>query len=284
MAQGGATDTGYSEQFIENIVKYIDGKTDLIKELQELLKDNEDFKNLNKEFNELSVEDVTNLLKNSKEVLDNVVKHFTENKKDLEILIEQANKVKDMEGKLEALGNQLLIQGVIGGTAITALTGALAGTLAIGGVAGALMGGGLALAGLVALVAIVAIGYAIYQHRGEVKEGIGKTGEEVKGGMVEWGKAIKSLVKDFIDNLPTIQKREDNFAKLNSDLLEQYRKSTGEEQTTLNNKIEIIRMLQDKDQRSAIEKLVEKGEIKDFSEDEMKRLIEKGLRRCLQTK
>jgi hypothetical protein len=47
-----------------------------------------------------------------------------------------------MEGKLEALSDQLLTQGVIGGAAVTALTGALAGTLAIGGVAGALMGGG----------------------------------------------------------------------------------------------------------------------------------------------
>ncbi|MDG7056783.1 MAG: glycine zipper family protein [Wolbachia endosymbiont of Penenirmus auritus] len=262
MAQGGATDTGYSEELIENIVKYIREKPDLVEKLQELLKDNEDFKNLNKEFNELSAEDVTNLLKNSKEVLDNVVKHFTENKKDLEILLEQASKVKGMEGKLEALGNQLLTQGVIGGAAITTLTGALAG-LAIGGVTGALIGGGLALAGLVVLVAIAVIGYAIYQHRGKIKEGT-----------VEWGKAIKSFVKDLIDKLPTVQARENNFAKLKSDLLEQCRKSTGEEQTTLNNKIEIIRMLQDKDQRSAIEKLVE--EIKDFSKENMKSLIDKG--------
>jgi len=166
--------------------------------------------------------------------------------------------------KLEALGSQLSIQGVIGGAAITALTGALAGTLAIGGVAGALMGGGLALAGLVALVAIAAIGYAIYQYRGEIKEGA-----------LDAGKAIKSLVKDLIDKLPTFRARENNFAKLNSDLLEQHRKSTdNEEKATLNNKIEIIKMLQNKEQRSAIEKLVEEGEIK-FPE--MKKLIEKGI-------
>ena len=83
-------------------------------------------------------------------------------------------------------------------------------------------------------------------------------------------------MKDLIDKLPTIQKREDNFAKLNSDLLEQHRKSTGEEQTKLNNKIEIIKMLQDKDQRPAIEKLVEEEEIKDFSKEDMKSLIDKG--------
>ncbi|MGL9762409.1 MAG: hypothetical protein ACR5LB_09805 [Wolbachia sp.] len=65
----------------------------------------------------------------------------------------------------------MLTQGVIGGTAIAALIGTLEGTLAIGGVAGTLMGGELALAGLVALVTIVAIGYAVYQSRGETKEG-----------------------------------------------------------------------------------------------------------------
>jgi vacuolar-type H+-ATPase subunit F/Vma7 len=118
----------------------------------------------------------------------------------------------------------------------------------------------------VALVAIAAIGYAIYQRRGEIKEGV-----------LDSRKAVKSFVKDLIDKLPTFQARENNFAKLNSNLLEQYRKSTGEEQTELNNKIEIIKMLQDKDQRSAIEKLVEEEEIKGFSREDMKRLIEKGL-------
>ncbi|MGL9731522.1 MAG: hypothetical protein ACR5KX_01665 [Wolbachia sp.] len=113
-------------------------------------------------------------------MLGTVTGYLTENKKDLEILLEQANKVEGMEGKLEALGNQLLTQGVIGGTAIAALTGTLAGTLAIGEVAGALMGGGLALAGFVALVTIVAIGYAVYQSRGETKEGAESLGKAIK--------------------------------------------------------------------------------------------------------
>ncbi|WP_250778268.1 glycine zipper family protein [Wolbachia pipientis] len=242
----------------------------MVEKLQELLKDNEDFKNLNKEFNELSVEDVTNLLKNSEEVLDNVVKHFTENKKDLEILLEQASKVKDMEGKLETLGNQLLIQGVIGGAAITALTGALAGTLAIGGVAGALMGGGLALAGLVALVAIVAIGYAIYQHRGEIKEGAESL-----------GKAIKSFVKDLIDKLPTVQARENNFGRLHEKLFQSIIYASGSEKEgeakSARDKAIVIKMLQNEGQRSAIKELIKDGTIQNFSEDEMKRLIEKGL-------
>jgi hypothetical protein len=108
--------------------------------LRSLLKDDDAFKNLNKEFDKLSIEDVTNLLKNNEKVLDDVVKHLTENKKDLEMLLGQANKVEGMEEKLEALGDQLLTQGVIGGAAVTALTGALAGTLAIGGVAGAING------------------------------------------------------------------------------------------------------------------------------------------------
>jgi hypothetical protein len=281
MAQGGATDTGYSEGFIENIVRYIREKSDLVNKLEDLLKDNEDFKNLDKEFNKLSVEDVTNLLKSNKGVLDDVVKHFTENKKDLEILLEQANKVKSMEGKLEALGNQLSIQGVIGGTAIATLTGALAGTLAIGGVVGALMGGGLALAGLVALVAIVAIGYAIYQRRGEMKEGIGKVSEEVKEGAVEWGKAIKSFVKDLIDKLPTFQARENNFGRLHGELSKFIRDNLESKEDAkvkdARDKAIVIEMLQDKDQRSAIEKLVEGEEIKDFPKEDMKRLVDKGL-------
>ncbi|MCP9261417.1 hypothetical protein DINM_004785 [Dirofilaria immitis] len=42
------------------------------------------------------------------------------------------------------------------------------------------------------------------------------------------------------------------------------------------NKAKLIEMLQDKEQRSAIEKLMEEEEIKDFSKEDIKRLIEKG--------
>lgn len=255
MVQGGATGTDYSDQFIENIVKYIREKPDLVKKLQELLKDDGSFKNLNKGFDELSVEDVTELLKNNKEVLDKVVKHFTENKKDLEILLEQANKVKGMEGKLEALGNQLLTQGIISAATIVLLTGAVAGIST-----GALVGDGVIL-GLLALVAIA----AIVIHRGEIKEGA-----------LDVGKAIKSFVKDLIDKLPTVQARENNFAKLKSDLLKQYYYSTKEEQIKLDNKIEIINMLQNEGQCSAIKELIKDGTIQNFLEDEMKKLIEKG--------
>ncbi|WP_225538322.1 hypothetical protein [Wolbachia endosymbiont of Mansonella perstans] len=42
-------------------------------------------------------------------------------------------------------------------------------------------------------------------------------------------------------------------------------------------KAKVIEVLQNKEQRSAIEKLVEEEEIKDFSKEDMKRLVEKGL-------
>ncbi|MDR1139203.1 MAG: glycine zipper family protein [Rickettsiales bacterium] len=279
MESSGAASTDYSDQFIENIVKYIREKPDLVSKLENLLKDNEDFKKIVEKSEDVPVKDIVELLKGnedlSKGAIDIVKEYLEKDNNELKMLLEQVNKVEGMEEKLEALGSQLSIQGVIGGAAITALTGALAGTLAIGGVAGALMGGGLALAGLVALVAIAAIGYAIYQHREEIGQGVVNTGQAAGGGILYIGKAVKSLVKDLIDKLPTIQKRENNFAKLKSDLLEQHHHKSAEEEkkTTLNNKIEIIRMLQDKDQQSAIEKLVEEEEIK-FPE--MKKLIEKG--------
>lgn len=158
MVQGGATDTGYSEELIENIVRYISGKEDLLQHLETLLK----LDNLQKKgeiFDESAIKHVSELLMKDKGLLSgtiDIVKEYLEkNNNELKILLEQVNKVKGMEGKLEALGNQLLIQGVIGGAAVTTLTGTLAGLLTIGGVTGALMGSGIALAGFVALVAML---------------------------------------------------------------------------------------------------------------------------------
>ncbi|MDR3132111.1 MAG: glycine zipper family protein [Rickettsiales bacterium] len=284
MESSGAAGTDYSDQFIENIVRYISGKEDLLQQLEMLLK----LSNLQKEgkiFDESAIKHVSELLMKDKDLLkdaiDIVEKYFEQDKAGLAEFLEQVNKVKGMEGKLEALGNQLLTQGIISAAAIATLTGIVAGTLAIGGVAGALMGGGLALAGLVALVAIVAIGYAIYQHRGEMKEGIGKAGKEVKEGAVEWGKAIKSLVKDLIDKLPTFQARENNFSKLREDLLQGITgydvSKESEKIKDAQDKVKVIKMLQSEGQRSAIKELIKDGTIQNFSEDEMKRLIEKGL-------
>lgn len=273
MVQGGATNPADSDQFIENIAKYVREKPDLMKELHELLKDNEGFEKIVGKPEDISVEDIVELLKGNGDFSENAIgivgKYFEQDKAVLAEFLEQVNKVKDMEGKLEALGNQLSTQGVIGGAAITALTGALAGTLAIGGVAGALMGGGLALAGLVALVAIVAIGYTMYQSRSEIKEG----GLDV-------GKAIKSLVKNFIDKLPTIQARENNFGRLRKELSKSIIGVSGSEKEgevkSARDKAIVIEMLQDEGQRWAIKELVEKEEIKDFSKEDLEKLIGKG--------
>ncbi|WP_265031201.1 glycine zipper family protein [Wolbachia endosymbiont (group A) of Tiphia femorata] len=273
MVQGGATDTGYSEELIENIVRYISGKEDLLQHLETLLK----LDNLQKKgeiFDESAIKHVSELLMKDKGLLScaiDIVKEYLEkNNNELKILLEQVNKVKGMEGKLEALGNQLLIQGVIGGAAVTTLTGTLAGLLTIGGVTGALMGSGIALAGFVALVAIAAIGYAIYQHRGEIKEGA-----------IEAGKAVKSFVKNVIDKLPTIQARENNFDRLYRNLLvgiaDNSKLKAEQSVEDAQNEKKIVEMLQNEGQRSAIQELVKNGTIQNFSKDDMSRLLEKGL-------
>lgn len=197
MLQGGTANPTNSDEFIENVVRYISEKEDLLQELQALLKLN-DFEKKGETFNESTIKHVSELLMNDegllKGAIDIVKEYLEEDNNQLKTLLEQVNKVKGMEGKLEALGNQLLAQGLISGAAVTTLTGALAGLLTVGGVTGALIGGGAAFVGFMALVAIAAIGYAIYQYRGEIKEGA-----------IEAGKAVKSFVKDVIDKLPTIQ-------------------------------------------------------------------------------
>ncbi|MCM1000913.1 MAG: hypothetical protein KTV72_01050 [Wolbachia endosymbiont of Melophagus ovinus] len=262
MGQGGATNAG-SEYLTQGLVELIQRNDSLKEAAKGFLDHNKDLKDLAK------VENVAGLLSGNKgkEFLKAISGKLPEEEK-FKKLAEQIGKDRVMMEKLETLGNQLLIQGVIGGAAITALTGALAGTLAIGGVAGALMGGGLALAGLVALVAIAAIGYAIYQLRGEIKE----SAESL-------GKAVKSFVKDLIDKLPVIQiqDRDKNFYKLYQESSQLALRAESEEIKNIQNKAKVIEMLQDKDQRSAIEKLIKDGTIQNFSEDEMKRLIEKGL-------
>ncbi|GFQ73445.1 uncharacterized protein TNCT_702271 [Trichonephila clavata] len=275
MVQGGATDTGDSEVLIENIVKYISGKEDLLQQLEALLKLN----SLQKEgeiFDESAIKHVSELLMKDKDLLKNaidIVKEYLEkNNNELKILLEQVNKVKGMEEKLEALGNQLLVQGVIGGAAVTTLTGTLAGLLTVGGVTGALIGGGAALVGFVALFAIAAIGYAIYQHRDEIKENADKSIGKVKEGAIECGKAVKSFVKDVIDEL-TWEKT--NFSRLEKEFIHDMVYPTDDEKSKeAQDKIRIIKMLKDKEKRSAIQELIEDGTIKSFSR--MQKLVEKG--------
>ncbi|WP_264687297.1 hypothetical protein [Wolbachia endosymbiont (group B) of Pararge aegeria] len=167
MVQGGAVDTGNSEYLAQGIFEIIQGDKALQEEARKFLDQNEDLKNLDS----IKKADIISLLENEKsEKFFTAVSKKLSGREKFKKLAEQVGKNLVMEEKLEALGNQLLVQGVISGAAFTTLTGALVGTLAIGGVAGALLGGGIALLGLLAIAAIAAIGYAIYQHRDEIKE------------------------------------------------------------------------------------------------------------------
>ncbi|WP_353281538.1 glycine zipper family protein [Wolbachia endosymbiont (group B) of Horisme vitalbata] len=267
MVQGGAVNSAIYEKLIESVVQYISGKKDLLQALETLLQANGFIKE-DEISNTPPIDYMSKFLMENKNVFGDVIglilEDFEKNKVELKEFVEQVNKVKGMEKELEALGNQLLAQGVISGAAVTTLTGALAGLLTVGGVTGALIVGGAALVGFVALVAIAAIGYAIYQHRGEIKEGAMKAGKEVK-----------SFVKDVIDKLPTIQARENNFEKLTSNLMEKNFEADEEKKTILNNEtikiIKIIKMLQNQEQLAAIRQLI--GEDK---ADLLNNLISKG--------
>ncbi|MDE5060691.1 MULTISPECIES: hypothetical protein [Wolbachia] len=103
---------------------------------------------------------------------------------------------------------------------------------------------------LATLIALVAIG-ARY-----VGIGIGKAGEKIKEGAIEAGKAVKSSYKDLIDKLPEVQRRENNFEKLISNLMEKNLEADEGERTMLSNEIKIIKMLQNQEQLAAIGQLI----------------------------
>ncbi|WP_265027275.1 hypothetical protein [Wolbachia endosymbiont (group A) of Bombylius major] len=103
---------------------------------------------------------------------------------------------------------------------------------------------------LATLIALVAIG-ARY-----VGIGIGKAGEKIKEGAIEAGKAVKSSYKDLIDKLPEVQRRENNFEKLISNLIEKNLEADEGERTMLSNEIKIIKMLQNQEQLAAIGQLI----------------------------
>lgn len=273
MVQGGTTNPTNSDEFIENVVKYISERKDLLEALKSLLQANE-FVKSGEIFDESSIKDVSELLIKDKDLLKNaigIVKEYLEkDDNQLKMLLAQVSKVKGMEEKLEALGNQLLAQGVISGAAVTTLTGALAGLLTVGGVTGVLIVGGAAFIGFVALVAIAAIGYLIYQNRGEIKEGA-----------VEAGKAVKRAWKSLQNIFPTIKAREKNFDRLNRELLEGIANNSklkaGQTAEDAKNQNKIVEMLQNQEQQSAIVELIKNGDIQEFSEKDMKRLLRKGL-------
>lgn len=130
---------------------------------------------------------------------------------------------------------------------------------------------------LATLIALVAIG-ARY-----IGIGIGKAGEKIKEGAIEAGKAVKSSYKDLIDKLPTVQARENNFSRLRTNVLEtianiSLKDNEGvDAKKGLDDGKKILEMLQNERQRSAIQELVKNGTIQNFSEDDMSRLLEKGL-------
>ncbi|CAH2209378.1 hypothetical protein C1A_382 [Wolbachia endosymbiont of Culex quinquefasciatus JHB] len=272
MVQGGAVDTGNSEYLAQGIFEIIQGDKALQEEARKFLDQNEDLKNLDS----IKKADIISLLENEKsEKFFTAVSKKLSGREKFKKLAEQVGKNLVMEEKLEALGNQLLVQGVISGAAFTTLTGALVGTLAIGGVAGALLGGGIALLGLLAIAAIAAIGYAIYQHRDEIKENADKSIGKVKKGAIKCGKAVKSFVKDVIDEL-TWEKI--NFSRLEKEFIDDMvYPENAEKSKEAQNKIRIIKMLKNEEQRSAIQELVKNGNIQNFSEADMIRLLEKGL-------
>ncbi|MBS9530933.1 hypothetical protein INQ25_06155 [Wolbachia endosymbiont of Rhagoletis cerasi] len=127
---------------------------------------------------------------------------------------------------------------------------------------------------LATLIALVAIG-ARY-----VGIGIGKAGEKIKEGAIDAGKAVKSLSKNLGDKLPEVGPKKDNFSKLYNSLAQEiigYNMSEeGEKIKNAQSKAKVIGMLQNEGQRSAIQELVKNGTIQNFSEDDMKKLREKG--------
>jgi hypothetical protein len=232
MGQGGTTNAGNSEYLAQGVFELIQGNDSLKKAAEDFLKDqNDSLKNLDLT-NQEKVIELLNSDK-SKEFLEAISKSLSEEEK-FKKLAEQIGKDSVMMEKLEALGNQLLVQGIIGGAAFTTLTGALTDSLVIGGMAGALISGGAVLAGLLAIVAIAAISYAVYKHRGKIKEGA-----------LDAGKAIKSFVKNVIDKIPRveIQEREKNFYKLYKELSQLALRTGSEEIKNIQNKAKVIETL-----------------------------------------
>ncbi|WP_338481961.1 hypothetical protein [Wolbachia endosymbiont (group A) of Nomada hirtipes] len=127
---------------------------------------------------------------------------------------------------------------------------------------------------LATLIALVAIG-ARY-----VGIGIVKAGEKIKEGAIDAGKAVKSLSKNLGYKLPEVGPKKDNFSKLYNSLAQEiigYNMSEeGEKIKNAQSKAKVIGMLQNEGQRSAIQELVKNGTIQNFSEDDMKKLREKG--------
>ncbi|WP_264336420.1 MULTISPECIES: hypothetical protein [unclassified Wolbachia] len=122
MVQGGTINPTNLEAFIENVVRYISGKKDLLEALNSLLQANE-FVKSGEIFNESTIKNVSELLIKNTGVFESVMgilkEYLEKDNNQLKTLLEQVNKVEGMEKELETLGNQLLAQGLISGAAVT---------------------------------------------------------------------------------------------------------------------------------------------------------------------
>ncbi|WP_341820372.1 hypothetical protein [Wolbachia endosymbiont (group A) of Cydia strobilella] len=145
------------------------------------------------------------------------------------------------------------------------------------GIASAVMVLGAAFSPLIVLATLIALVGIGARYAGI---GIVKAGEKIKEGAIDAGKAVKSLSKNLGDKLPEVGPKKDNFSKLYNSLAQEiigYNMSEeGEKIKNAQSKAKVIGMLQNEGQRSAIQELVKNGTIQNFSEDDMKKLKEKG--------
>ncbi|WP_454898893.1 hypothetical protein [Wolbachia pipientis] len=145
------------------------------------------------------------------------------------------------------------------------------------GIASAVMVLGAAFSPLIVLATLIALVGIGARYAGI---GIVKAGKKIKEGAIDAGKAVKSLSKNLGDKLPEVGPKKDNFSKLYNSLAQEiigYNMSEeGEKIKNAQSKAKVIGMLQNEGQRSAIQELVKNGTIQNFSEDDMKKLREKG--------
>lgn len=144
---------------------------------------------------------IIDLLIKNQVAMDAAVKHAQSNPKIIEAIITKLIQDRTMMKKTVTFGQMLAIAGItvpvsgVLGVIIGANLGAISAGLAAAGAGLAVAATpiGFVLAGLVGLVAIVALGFAAYKYRGQIKSGA----EDI-------GKKLKDLLKNILDKLPFI--------------------------------------------------------------------------------
>ncbi|MFL3876710.1 hypothetical protein [Wolbachia endosymbiont of Trichogramma kaykai] len=108
MVQGGTASLTNSDKFIESIVKYMSGKEDLLRKLQDLSVLHK-FEKKGKNSDESTINDMSKFLMENKDffgdVISLILEDFEKNKVESKKNLEQVNKVEGMEKELETLGN-----------------------------------------------------------------------------------------------------------------------------------------------------------------------------------